>query len=393
MARTLPRTFRCALAAAALACALLWPAPAVDAADLAAPGAPDQALAKDQQQLITSWFTLIGEGKPSIAAVAQQLDAHPELAQAWTPTEPGSPWSAPFTALHVAASAENRALCQLLIDHHALLDAERPLCTPPLMWCKPKMGAWLIEKGAHPTVFWYAFANDVAALKAALAKQPELAKARDRQHVSALGWSANGCALEAATALLASGADMEATDDMDMTPLDDALGWDDEASRKPEREKVVDLLVSAGARWDARAAALHGKLAELTQELDRHPELLKKRYGEAATDGELLIHFACTGNHQDCVELLLKRGQDINATDDAGTTPLHQACVHGSTLVGWLLAHGANASLHEKRYGADPKGWAQYFNNKGALAAFDAAAAVAKDAAKAKAAEKATENF
>ncbi len=396
--RNLARAARHVLASIAAACALIAISHAADAADAAgAPAAqaaaPSAAPSTVQKEAIRAWFAVAGADKPDLAAIGKQLDAHPELAQAWSPQDPDQPWYLPSTALHLAVMSENRALAQLLIDHHAVVDAENRFCPPPLMWSSPKMGAWLIEKGAHPTIYWYANANDAVALKALLAKQPGLARAWDRQHVSALSWAANGCALETATALLAGGADPNTLNDWEQTPLDMAVGWDDEASRKPERQKLVDLLVGKGAQWDARAAALHGKLDELTHELDLHPDLLKKHYRPDSGDGAMLIHFACAGNHQDCVELLIKRGMDINATDAAGTTPLHDACVHGSALVSWLLAHGANASLHEKHYGADPRGWAQYFGNKGAIAAFDAVAAAAKQAAKAKAAEKATGNF
>jgi ankyrin repeat protein len=366
------------------------PPAAADPPAVSVPGHPDTP---EQRRLVDDWFKCVGEGKPDLVQVTAQLTAHPELARAWSTIDPAQPWASPQTALHLAVSSENMVFAQLLIDHHADPDAEVRGCTPPLMWCNDKTCDWLIAKGAHPTIFWYANKGNLTQVQGLLRTHPDLLKARDLQGDTVLHWAMSGCSRDVADALIAAGADVNAIDASGHSVLDNALAWDDAASREPKRQALVDDLLAHGAHWDAYAAALHGNLAALTAELDAHPELLRKRYGVDMGDGAYLIHQACVGNHQDCVELLLKRGQDIEAKDVADTTPLHEACIHGSTLVAWLLAHGADPGIHEKHYGADPHGWAQYFNNKGALAAFAAVDDAAKEQAKAKAAKRASSNF
>lgn len=368
-----------------LAAAEVPVAPPSPAAAAASPSAAERARIED-------WFHCLNDGHPPIAQVQARLDAHPALAQAWSLTDPKQPWNTPCTALHLAVAAENKPLVQLLLDHHAAIDAQTPGCGPPLLWCSPAMGAWLIAHGAHPTIFWYAKIGDVAHVQALLAQDPSLVRARDATGRTALAIACQEHR-EVTVALLAAGADANAVDAYEQSVLVSAIGWDDAASRQPARQAMVDLLLAHGATWDAYAAVLHGNLAALTAAVDAHPALLTKHYGVAAGDGTLLIHAACVGNHQACVAFLLARGQSINALDDAGTTPLHEAAVHGTDLVAWLLAKGADASLREQHYGSDARGWAAYFHNAGALAAFDAAAKAAQAAAKAKADEKSRNSF
>ncbi len=355
--------------------------PAAGSVDAPAPSPEEQAA-------VAAWFNLLASGRPSLAAVSAQLDAHPELANAWNPIDPRAPRR--YTALHLAAAHENRALCQLLIDRHASPDAERPGTSAPLFWCKPAMGRWLIAKGARPTIYWYAYAGDLEQVRALLAQHPDLVTARDLSGATALRHAVDAKAIPMVAELLSAGADANAVDDIGQSILDLAVGWDDAASRDPAQGEVVDLLVKRGARWDAPAAASHGDIAELAAALDRHPASAQARFTTFAGQGAMLIHLACAGNHQDCVELLLKRGSQIGALDDIGATPLHYAAAHGSTLVSWLLAHGADPHAVERRFNQEPRGWARFFRNKDALAIFDA---VLSSQAKAKAAERESANF
>ncbi|MXW12314.1 MAG: ankryin, partial [Synechococcus sp. SB0668_bin_13] len=98
--------------------------------------------------------------------------------------------------------------------------------------------------------------------------------------------------------LLAAGADPNARDSDQETPLHGAIGWSD----RPE--EVMKLLLAAGADPNARNEAGQTPLYTAVERLDEFVE------GE----GEL-------------VKALLAAGADVMARDEYGQTPLHMAVV------------------------------------------------------------------
>jgi ankyrin repeat protein len=72
---------------------------------------------------------------------------------------------------------------------------------------------------------------------------------------------------------------------------------------------------------------------------------------------------------------LVAGGADVNARFAGGATALHAAAATGAArAVDWLLAHGADPTLREERWGATPAGMATYYSHA-AIAATLAAAA------------------
>ena len=80
-------------------------------------------------------------------------------------------------------------------------------------------------------------------------------------------------------------------------------------------------------------AVKRGDLAEVTGVLQSHPELVHERDQSGAT----ALHYAAFGGHRHIAEQLVKRGADVNATDDRfGATPTGWAIEYLREMGGFL---------------------------------------------------------
>lgn len=133
---------------------------------------------------------------------------------------------------------------------------------------------------------------------------------------------------DAASHLLAHGADIEARDKWGGTPLFRAVR---EEILVYDRIPVMETLISAGADVNAR------------DDLGTSP-----------------LHYAAGFDERSVIGLLLANGADVNACDKAGNTPLHDAvCYPGSEKVGLLLAWpGINVRV-ENKDGLTPQQFAE----------------------------------
>lgn len=128
--------------------------------------------------------------------------------------------------------------------------------------------------------------------------------------------AATGCP-ESVRLLLSAGANMEARDYQDRTPVHIALAGG--------RAGSAELLLRAGARTD----------------------VVDKR-------GAHLLHLAAATGNRPVVEQLLAEGADGNVRNEDGCTPLHWAAWRGEPeLVGLLLRAGARPDVQD-RNGATP---------------------------------------
>lgn len=171
--------------------------------------------------------------------------------------------------------------------------------------------------------------------------------------------------------LIASGAHINARDDLDCTPLCVAASWSC-------NKEVVRLLINTGA--DARSASTSlglttVKVAKLLiangADVNARDESGETPLHEAASNGyrrlaELLLnngadihvmdqsnrpplHCAAFSGRKRMARLLLERGAHIGAKDKHNRTPLHHAALFGQTrLVRFLLKRGANTSAKDK---------------------------------------------
>ena len=112
---------------------------------------------------------------------------------------------------------------------------------------------------------------------------------------------------------------------------------------------VVELLLDNGAQIDSEDQQGHSPLYEaLMAGRTQVAQLLIKR--GATFDADQLLHAAVTNQvaDRDVMELLVKKGADVNRPDDNGDSPLHLAVKKDyRVLTKLLIAHGANVNAKD----------------------------------------------
>jgi len=157
--------------------------------------------------------------------------------------------------------------------------------------------------------------------------------ARNPGDETPLHWAASSDDADVAAALLDGGADIEAPDGSIGSPLDNAIGY--------ACWHVADLLAARGARIDRlwHAAAL-GRLDRLEQLLDGAPP--------SPDEVSQAFWHACAAGQRRAAERLLAAGAELDWTPDyADGTPLDAARGRGTrrdNLIGWLEQQGARSA-------------------------------------------------
>jgi ankyrin repeat protein len=180
---------------------------------------------------------------------------------------------------------------------------------------------------------------------------------------------------EAAEALLAAGAELEALVSWGMTPLDWAANM---GSRR-----AAGVFLDRGAHWTHWSAVGLGML-DAVQSFWHDDGTLKpgsghrraKQLGEDTWSwaeptedfGEIVsdaFYIACRNGHTDVARFLLDRGADVNFRGFFGGTGLHWAAINGhKQTVEFLLANGADTSLEDDQFHSTPLGWAHETDQK-----------------------------
>jgi ankyrin repeat protein len=169
----------------------------------------------------------------------------------------------------------------------------------------------------------------------AASPEPPTAKAPDIDiHTAAMTGN-----IEAVKQHLDAGTDVNAKDNLDMTPLDYAV--------TPGKEEMADLLRKNGGRSAAydsiHLAAMLGNIEAVKQHLADGADVDAKD-----EDGETSLHRAAKFGHKEIAELLISNGADVNAKSEGyESTPLHHAAWAGyahKEVTELLIAKGADVN-------------------------------------------------
>lgn len=100
--------------------------------------------------------------------------------------------------------------------------------------------------------------------------------------------------------------------------------------------------------FDFMMASYGGDAAKLEEFITRHPEAISWRNEDGHT--ALIKSVAHGTGHIAVMEMLLEKGADINAADDAGMTALMFAAIHNKPdCLGLLVAKGADLEARDYR--------------------------------------------
>jgi ankyrin repeat protein/acetyl esterase/lipase len=143
-------------------------------------------------------------------------------------------------------------------------------------------------------------------------------------------------------ALIDSGADLNSEDKNGDTLLHHAA--------RNGNKNMIDLFISKGL--DVNAKNKYGLTPLYYATTDRSVPaidlLVKKRadVNAKAQDGITPLHYAAWGGNPDAIDALISAGADVNAKNDSGFAPLHSAAEGGKTdVIEALITHGADVNV------------------------------------------------
>jgi ankyrin repeat protein len=171
------------------------------------------------------------------------------------------------------------------------------------------------------------------------ASKPEPTKAK-AQDISIIKAAQEGN-IEAVKQHLAAGADVNAKDENEWTPLNSAA--------VAGRNQIVKLLIEKGADLNAGnpliAAAGHGHMEVIELLIANGADVNAKANDQL---GGMALHMTANLGHKKIVELLVAAGADVNAKMLHGMTPLHFAA-NNKGIAKFLIDKGAdvNAKLND----------------------------------------------
>lgn len=185
-----------------------------------------------------------------------------------------------------------------------------------------------------------AASGDLDKVKALLKADATLVNARDENGSTPLHMACLRYKVAVANYLLDNGADVNARNKWEQTPLHGANGVFGQDYDLIKR--MIEIGADVNAKGDRGDTPLHwaiarGNLKVAKLLIDSGTDL--NAYDEAFGT---LVHHAIAMNHQDITQLLIESGAKLNQKNRLGHTELHLAAIYGHTeLVNQLIKHGA----------------------------------------------------
>lgn len=257
-----------------------------------------------------------------------------------------------ITPLYLAHGLGKKEVAELLRKHGGVMDVQRPATPPPprrppvaVTNAIPREPSLPPPAPRWPAIIVAVRSNDWAALQAILATNATAVDATDTNQWTALHHAAEMGQLQAAQALLAAGAQINAQGNGGVAPLHIAVQRNDlpMASLLISNKADVNLRSAIGATPLMLAAAA-GKMPDMVKLLlsSGADPRLRDRYGNTA-----LILAAGAPEPDGVAELLISTGVDLNIQENGnGFSALHQAVLRGNRpLVKALLGAKANPNL------------------------------------------------
>ena len=268
------------------------------------------------------------------------------------------------TALHAAAFSGSMNVLKLLVGNNAKLDLKDDEGSTPLLVAvlqgRHAAAKYLIESGANLNI---KDRSGVAPIHAAISQaQPKLlntllchqvdVNVKNEEGMTALHIAVDENDASAVELLIAHNANVNAPDRDGSTPL-----------------HLVELNSDRGAlsllNMDEEALTLQETLMEL--KLDDNEALQGRvaRDSVLTAEAQRMLQAAVVSGRRQVAELLIEKGALVDAKDESGYTPLHEAVMNGDfAKILLLLQYGADMEAKDNR-GRAPLSLALEFSSNG----------------------------
>ncbi|MDA7680042.1 ankyrin repeat domain-containing protein [bacterium] len=248
-----------------------------------------------------------------------------------------------MTPLLLAGAKNQKEVVELLIAEGADVNAKDISGTTTLIYAATNGHKEIVEllrkHGVKPSTINLAVSGgDTQGVKEFLAAGTDV-NAKDNIGLTPLHVAASRGHKEIVELLISKGADLKEKYKDGTTPLDEAI--------VEKHTEIADLLRKHGGKSGAEdsihIAAKTGNIEAVKKHLAAAVDVNAKIEG-----GVTPLHYAAQLGHKEIVELLLANGKDVNAAVNGGT-PLHRAAYNGhKEIVELLIAEGADVNAKDE---------------------------------------------